>query len=290
MSAFPLFSILIANYNNGCYLSECIDSILAQSYENWEVVVVDDGSTDISSKVYEQYSDDPRFHIYFNDKNYGVGVTKKKCVDYANGDICGFVDPDDVLFGSDVIRTMVSAHIEFPNASLIYSGMYRADENLNIIRSTPGLSISSSSSALQSMKWPIHPFATFKKRLYDKTSGVDGSMKRSVDSDLYYKLEEVGDLVHIDCIQYIQRNNPHSISLNDNAYKAAAWHTYSCIQAMKRRGLTDEELMLFPMKCALRNEYNKGYNKATHSMTYKVGHIITYPLLLVWKIWKKWKK
>lgn len=52
----PLFSILIANYNNGAYLLECIDSVLKQSYDNWEIVIVDDKSTDISLEVYKMYS------------------------------------------------------------------------------------------------------------------------------------------------------------------------------------------------------------------------------------------
>lgn len=44
----PLFSLLIANYNNGNYLQEAIDSVLSQSYKNWEIIIVDDGSTDNS--------------------------------------------------------------------------------------------------------------------------------------------------------------------------------------------------------------------------------------------------
>ena len=67
----PLFSILIANYNNGRYLQEAIDSVLAQTYTNWEVVIVDDKSTDNSFEIYEKYKDDPRFHVCFNDVNRG---------------------------------------------------------------------------------------------------------------------------------------------------------------------------------------------------------------------------
>ena len=47
-----LFSILIANYNNGCFLQEAIDSILMQDYDRWEIVIVDDGSTDKSQEIY----------------------------------------------------------------------------------------------------------------------------------------------------------------------------------------------------------------------------------------------
>ena len=70
----PLFSILVANYNNGRYLQEAIDSILAQTYDNWEVILVDDKSTDDSPVIYGKYASDSRFKIYYNDVNRGCGV------------------------------------------------------------------------------------------------------------------------------------------------------------------------------------------------------------------------
>lgn len=287
MEQGPLLSVLIANYNNGCYLQEAIDSILAQSYQNWEVVIVDDKSPDNSFEVYDRYKGDSRFRVFYNDENRGVGFTKRRCVEMASGELCGFIDPDDVLVGTDVFDVMVEAHLNHPNASMVYSGMYRADNNLNIIRESPGKPIESGSSALHTKDWPFHPFLTFKMEKYRRTEGMDPMMRNAEDYDLYYKLEEVGDVVHLNCIQYIQRVNPHSISMNDNAYKSAAWHTYACVQAMKRRGLTDESLMLFPMEHKLREYYLKGYEKATSSKIYKAGKIIAFPLLLWQKLWKK---
>ena len=128
---------------------------------------------------------------------------------------------------------------------------------------------------------------TFKKEKYHQTEGIDAGMVRAVDYDLYYKLEEVGELVHLNCLQYIQRCTSNSISLNKNAYKAAAWHTYACVQAMKRRGLTDESLMLFPFEHKLREYQWKGYKKATSTKIYKVGKMIASPLLLLLRLWKK---
>ena len=88
-----LFSILIANYNNGRYLQEAIDSVLAQTYTNWEIVLVDDKSTDQSFEIYEKYKDDYRFRFFYNDQNMGCGYTKRRCVSMAKGDLCGFLDP-----------------------------------------------------------------------------------------------------------------------------------------------------------------------------------------------------
>ena len=287
MDSHPLFSLLIANYNNGCYLQEAIDSVLRQDYDNWEVVIVDDASPDNSGEIYEKYKDDRRFHVYHNERNMGVGYTKRRCIEKAKGEICGFLDPDDVLVGADVFDTMVEAHFRHPGASMVYSGMYRADEHLNIIREEPGGDIEPGSSGLQMKSWPFHHFATFKMEKYLQTPGIDIFLRRAVDYDMYYKLEEVGEAVHLDCIQYIQRNNPHSISLNNNAYKASAWQIYACVEAMKRRGLADESLMLFPIEAANRNAFHEGHKKATRSKVYKAGMIIAAPILWLQKLWKK---
>lgn len=287
MSSFPLVSILIANYNNGCYLQKAIDSVTQQQYKNWEIVIVDDKSEDDSASVYDKLKDDSRIHVYLNDVNRGVGYTKRKCIDQSKGEICCFLDPDDVLVGDDVLNVMVDEHVAHPEASIVYSGMYRADEYLNIQRESPGEDIFPYESSLHTRSWPFHPFLTFKKSAYEKTEGIDPYMRNAEDYDLYYKLEEVGDVIHIDRLQYIQRNNPHSISLNDNSYKAAVWHSYACIKALRRRGIDDESLMLFPVEHALRKAYLKGYEKATSSRIYRFGKILASPVLSLEKLWKK---
>ena len=91
-----LFSILVANYNNGHFFQDCYQSILSQTYTNWEVIIVDDCSTDESVSVIKQIIGvDDRFKLIENTKNYGCGYTKNKCVQNAKGDILGFLDPDD---------------------------------------------------------------------------------------------------------------------------------------------------------------------------------------------------
>ena len=59
----PLFSVLIANYNNGRYLMGAIESVRQQTYTNWEIVLVDDGSDDNSSDLYKELMQDAHIHI-----------------------------------------------------------------------------------------------------------------------------------------------------------------------------------------------------------------------------------
>lgn len=286
MERTPLFSVLIANYNNGCYLKDAINSVLSQSYTNWEIIIVDDYSTDNSGVLYKELESNPQIHIYYNDKNMGAGFTKRRCAELAQGDICGFVDPDDLLAEKDALEVMVRAHQENPDASMVYSGYYLTNEDLVVEKAVPGTDLYGQS-ALESCSWPFRHFVSFKKEKYDLTDGVDPFMKRAVDYDMYYQLEEVGGVIHIDRLLYYYRQNSHSISLNDGVNKSRAWHSYTCAKAMKRRGMSDEKLMMFPLEDALRKEFAKGVMHTKSSITYRVGNFVLWPLKLIRRIAKK---
>ena len=118
MTNQPLFSVLIANYNNGKYLMDAIESVRKQTYTNWEIILVDDSSTDNSHELYKELDQDERIHIFLNDQNRGCGYTKRRCAELANGEICGFFDPDDALL-SEALEVMVGTHGKHPAASMI---------------------------------------------------------------------------------------------------------------------------------------------------------------------------
>ena len=273
----PLFSVLIANYNNGRYLLDAVKSIQEQTYDHWEIIIVDDGSTDNSDQVYGTLSGNPRIHVFRNDRNRGVGYTKRRCVALAQGEICGFLDPDDLLAADDALQLMVQAHLAHPDASMVDSGYTITDENLVVIDERMGIPLPGMS-ILEACSWPFRPFISFKKKKYELTTGIDPFLRLAEDYDLYYKLEEVGETAHVDKLLYHYRHHTNSISLNSSVFKARAWHTYACVEAMKRRGLTDEKLMLFPMEDALRVEYLKATDHMKTTKTYRVGEAVLRPL------------
>jgi len=107
--------ICIPIYNVCKYLERCIDSLLNQTYPNVEYIFVDDCSTDDSlEKIRNLVSKDHRFKIYTNEENKGVGYTKKRCIELANGDICGFLDPDDALL-PNALQLSVDTHNKYKN-------------------------------------------------------------------------------------------------------------------------------------------------------------------------------
>ena len=90
----------------------------------------------------------------------------------------------------------------------------------------------------------ISHFAVFKKQYYDKTDGLNISLKRAIDQDLYLKLYEVGCVQHLDEDLYLYRIHKGGISTNENGDKAFFWHWVAIIDACKRRGLNPENYFI----------------------------------------------
>ncbi|MBB4806603.1 glycosyltransferase involved in cell wall biosynthesis [Chryseobacterium defluvii] len=236
----PLFSILVANYNNGRYFKDCFESIISQTYQNWEVIIVDDCSTDNSVEMIRKLIEhDERFKIYVNEENKGCGFSKRKCAELAGGEICGFLDPDDTIT-SNALELMVNAHAQYPEAALIHSKCYICDDNLNILKEyTNGKNVKRRDDFLN-LDGEIFVFAAYKNSFYKKTSGIDSYFQRAVDQDLYLKLYEAGETVYLDEFLYLYRIHNGGISTNTNMRKAEYWRWVVNMKAAERRNINIE--------------------------------------------------
>lgn len=91
----PLISVIVPVYNTEQYLHRCIDSILSQTYTNFELLLIDDGSSDGSGNICDKYAEkDPRVRV-FHKENGGVSSARNLGLDNANGEWVTFVDSDD---------------------------------------------------------------------------------------------------------------------------------------------------------------------------------------------------
>lgn len=91
-----LVSIVMPSYNTGRFIKETIESVLAQSYTAWELIIVDDCSTDNTDEVVKQYIFDKRIHYIKNDSNMGAAMSRNRALREANGKWIAFLDSDDV--------------------------------------------------------------------------------------------------------------------------------------------------------------------------------------------------
>lgn len=283
---FSLFSVLIANYNDGKYLMDAIESVMAQTYTNWEIVLVDDGSTDNSYELYRELEKDNRIRVFYNRENKGCGYTKNRCVALANGKICGFLDADDTL-EKDALEIMVDIHQKNPDASIAYSLFNEMDENMQFI------SLSSIQRPIQEGKTlldgqVISHFATFKKSCYNKTSGISMEYRCAEDHDLYYKLEEVGTLLFVDKVLYNYRTNTEqNTSLGKNMQKASFWHLLAMSEACRRRGMALKiEDLVFPDFMFYMDDYanrrvEMEVGKVRSSRAYRLGKFMLKPIIML---------
>lgn len=119
-----LVSVIVPVYNVCQYLEKCIESICAQSYENLEIILVDDGSTDSSGNICEKFAIQDRRIKVFHIENQGVSVARNVALDFCHGDYISFVDSDDWL-EKDFIAMALETIQEY-DADIYASGFYRA--------------------------------------------------------------------------------------------------------------------------------------------------------------------
>ena len=91
-----LVSIIMPSYNTGSFIKESIDSVIKQSYSNWELIIVDDCSTDNTDQIVHSYRNEQRIRYYKNDKNSGAAVSRNKALQAARGKWIAFLDSDDL--------------------------------------------------------------------------------------------------------------------------------------------------------------------------------------------------
>ncbi len=231
------FSILIANYNNGKYFKECYDSLINQTYKNWEVIIIDDASTDHSVDLIQSLiQGDSRFKLYHNAINKGCGFTKAACMNYAQGDWCAFLDPDDALYPKALEKT-VQEFIDKDDLAAVYSQMMLCDENLIPERVYAGTKQIYNNRHFFNCPIQFAHFFAFKKETYSRTKGINPNLKNAVDQDLYLKILEQGEAKFIKEPLYLYRL--HSDGISQDKAKQSAKESFARVihDTMKRRGI-----------------------------------------------------
>lgn len=136
----PIFSIVVPACNVGQYIKECCDSIAVQSYKSWEAICIDDGSTDGTAAILDQYANtDDRFKV-FHQKNKGVAKSRNRALSEAKGEWILFVDSDDVLLPGALntlskrlaadVDAILMKHVAFKDALPPVAEQERRDQKL----------------------------------------------------------------------------------------------------------------------------------------------------------------
>lgn len=186
-------SVVIPLYNKASHIARAIRSVLAQSYADFELIIVDDGSTDGSSAVVREIAD-PRVRL-LTQKNAGVSAARNRGVAATQADLVAFLDADDEWL-PDFLQTVVALIRRFPEAALwgtaysmrqVGGGLIPVKINPAIARERSGLLINFFRAAIPEQ--PIHPSSMIvRKAALLKAGGFAENLVRLEDTEMLFRM------------------------------------------------------------------------------------------------------
>jgi glycosyltransferase involved in cell wall biosynthesis len=216
----PLFSVIIPLYNKAMYIQETLESVLQQSYTDYEIIVVNDASTDNSVAIVQGFSDS-RIVLLENEKNVGLSATRNAGISKANGKIIALLDADDVWL-PNFLETIKHLHDTFPEASIYgtdYAEMYATDKIVaskkNIPNSLKGTSFVVADFFEASLHQPIfNPSClAFQQSICEDGAFFDPKITFSEDIDFYIKFAPKYKVAyHYEALVYMRSEVPNQMT------------------------------------------------------------------------------
>lgn len=207
----PLVSIILPTYNRANLLPRAIESILSQDYQNFEIILVDDGSTDDTSNILSNLNHNRIIPIRI-DHNQGIGNARHTGVTQANGDFIAFLDSDDTWLPGK-LSMQVEAFGAFPQVEFIFGNYW----NINQMQRTKLLGFSQTAKSMQRMKvkllsekldlWQIldgyveaildanffaTPTVMFRRDILNKVGNFNRTLNGSEDFEFWWRSALIG--------------------------------------------------------------------------------------------------
>lgn len=238
----PLFTFIIASYNNFKYIFEAIDSVLKQSYDNIQLIVSNDGSNDFNREQVDAYikknnrGNITSYIVNNNEKNIGTVAHIELCRKMVQGEYIMYMAADDSLYDSNVIKTFVDEFERLGKDALcISSKVAMCSEDLDdIVEVYPDSSIVEcirNYTSIQMFSRLCHTFTIpttstcYRKTLYEIVGPYDNSYYIIEDAPLYLKMTRMGIKIHwLDIIA--ARHRDGGISHGNNLGLSEAFRKY----------------------------------------------------------------
>lgn len=193
----PEVSVIIPSYNYGIYLTQCLDSLMSQSHRPFEIIVVDDGSTDGTQSIVSSYTGGPLRYVY--QENKGACSARNKGFRLSSGEYVMFLDADDCLLPS-ALETMVHAFSGHDRVGVVYADYFWVDET--------GKAFRRESEHRNSYEGDIHPYlkhecfiapsaALIRRRCLETDGEFDERLPCFQDWDLFYRISDTWTFSHI---------------------------------------------------------------------------------------------
>lgn len=212
----PLFSIIIPLYNKEKHIANALDSVFNQTYKDYELIIINDGSTDDSEKIVLKYQD-KRTH-YFSTKNNGVSKARNLGIEKSKGILVAFLDADDYWYPNH-LEILFQLYTKFPKAGL-YSTSYEKRFNAGSILTASFNSISANNQSLKILddffeSSTIDSIASSSvsavpKNVLTSIHGFDPTITHGEDTDLWIRIaikHEVAFASYITAVHNLNASN-----------------------------------------------------------------------------------
>ncbi|TKW65975.1 MAG: glycosyltransferase [Paracoccus denitrificans] len=237
----PLVSIIMPSWNRGFTIGEAIQSVLEQSYPNWQLIVCDDASTDYTAEVVRGF-DDPRIRYHRFLKSNGAGA-RNKGLRHARGEFIAYLDSDN-LWHPGFLDLMIRKLLGDPGSQVAYSGFIDTE--------TVGASVNLASISRRSFRPILLAERNFidlnslvhHRRLYDWMGGFDGRLPRLQDWDLVLRYTSVFRPVFVNRLGVFYRRN---IAWGQLTHVQAQSNARSIVLAKTRDRLSGHHVELHPV-------------------------------------------
>jgi glycosyltransferase involved in cell wall biosynthesis len=211
----PLVTVIIPTYNRARMLADALTSVMAQSFDDFQVVVVDDGSDEDLGPVVEPFGDAVR-HVRI--QHGGAARARNAGVDAARTDLLAFLDSDDLWLPEHLARTVAILR-QRPEVVLVYHGMLPADEAGRPAqppqrRPTPSGSVTE---ALFAYDFVPTPSVVCRRQVLLEAGGFDPAVVPSEDYDLWLRMSLLGEFVCVDEPLLLRRRHAGNISRQHKA-------------------------------------------------------------------------
>jgi glycosyltransferase involved in cell wall biosynthesis len=230
-----LISIITTTYNREQYLSAAIESALAQTYPNFELIIWDDGSTDSSVTIARKYAQqDTRIQVIAA-PHKGRGIALKNAHAACKGTYIGWLDSDDSIAPTALEETAAVLEVK-PEIGAVYTDYLIINEKSQIKGQGHRSQIPYSPDRLLVDFMTFH-FRLFRRELYDKIGGINSEFNRAEDYDFCLRLSEITQFYHLNKpLYYYRQHSPHTVEQQlDQIVESQS----AISQALHRRGLSE---------------------------------------------------
>jgi len=208
MSRIPVISVVMPVYNAGRFLEAAVVSVFAQTFTDWELVAVDDASTD-GSWEYLQEIDDPRVRLARNDHNMKHGATLNRAIEMARGQYIARMDADDIILPERLQRQLQALEAR-PEVDVLGCGTFQTDVHLNPVTVRRPVADDAAIKRLPTIRYPLTYGSLVGKASWWKRWRVDPRAVFSTSFDLFLRSHRESTFSNIPDLLYVYRAVGHT--------------------------------------------------------------------------------